>query len=70
MSSADLPPWALQSLTEQDAPPPPSSGWKPLVNHPPGSSKPSAPAAAPGKQDEKDDSLTEMPPGRQAGRRR
>lgn len=72
MSSADLPPWALQSLTEQDAAPP-SAGWKPLVGHPSQPSppsKPSAPGAKPAAPDKDDDSLTEMPPGRQAGRRR
>jgi len=69
MSSADLPPWALQSLTEQDAVPPPSSGWKPLVNKP-GAPAASAPRAEDKGDDSHDDSLTEMPHGRQAGRRR
>jgi serine/threonine-protein kinase len=68
MSSADLPPWALQSLTEEGAPPS-GTGWKPIVGQGPAASG-QAPGSARVEADKDDDSLTETPRGRQAGRRR
>ncbi|HZN91694.1 MAG TPA: protein kinase [Myxococcales bacterium] len=60
MSSSDLPPWALQSLTEEGAPPA-GAGWKPLVgphSNPGGAAKKG-----------KDEEATETPRAQQ-GRRR
>jgi serine/threonine-protein kinase len=68
MSSSDLPPWALQSLTEEGSPPS-GTGWKPLVGHGVPGAGP-APGAAKVEVEKDEESLTETPRGRQAGRRR
>jgi serine/threonine-protein kinase len=72
MSTSDLPPWALQSLTDASseganpppaAPPPPPAGWKPLVTP----SKPGS-AASPSSKP-REDEITEQPRNQSARRR-
>jgi hypothetical protein len=60
MSSSDLPPWALQSLTEEAAPPA-STGWKPLVGEGQGHAS---------KKTSRDGESNEAPRGQQQAKRR